>query len=101
MERIWRDCYHRARLASLAMVLAAASSAAAATEAARLLPADADLIVTVNVRAILHDHRDTQFVQRHLDQWRLALKGDEKGLKKYYQAQEVRKFEGIGAQEFL
>lgn len=88
-------------LSSLAAFLALAVSPARATEAGELLPADTKVIVTLNLRRILSDHRDMQPVQRYLDQWRLALKGDQKQLKNYYRLQELNKSEGISEPAFL
>ncbi len=58
-------------------------------------------MVAVNLKEILRDHRDRLVVQRYLDQWRLALKGDKKRLADYYQKLELGKFEGITQKEFL
>jgi len=86
---------------SVAFLVALAVSPVRATEAGRLLPADTKGIVTLNLRQLLSDHRNTGFVQRYLDQWRLALKGDERRLKDYFRRQELDKSEGISEQEFL
>ena len=88
-------------LSSVAVFLAVAVTSAEAAEAGDLLPADTKVIVTVNTRRILSDRRDTPPVQRYLDQWRLALKGDQKELKNYYRLQELQKSEGISEPDFL
>jgi acetyl esterase/lipase len=88
-------------LLSVAFLLAVAVSGVRATEAGKLLPADTKVIVTLNLRRVLADHRDTAFVQRYLDQWRLAMKGDLPQLKNYYRLQELHQNEGISEQEFL
>jgi acetyl esterase/lipase len=86
---------------SVVLLGSAANPHAEATEAGKLLPADTKMVVTLNLRQILSDHRNTEFVQRYLDQWRLALKGDEQQLKNYFRRQELDKSEGISEQEFL
>ena len=63
---------------SVAFIVTLFVSQVGATEAAKLLPADTKVVVTLNLRQILSDHGNTEFVQRYLDQWRLALKGDER-----------------------
>jgi acetyl esterase/lipase len=88
-------------LISIAVFLASAVSPTRASEAGKLLPADTKVIVTLNLRRVLADHRDTGFVQGYLDQWRLALNGDQQQLKNYYRLQELHKSEGISEQDFL
>jgi acetyl esterase/lipase len=83
------------------LLLLTAASSAQATDAAKLLPADTKAILTLNLRQTLIDHKNTEFVQRYLDQYRLALRGDDKELKKYYQVQEIDKSEGISQEVFL
>ena len=85
----------------VAIIAAMAVSPVAATEAGKLLPGDSKLILSLNLRQLLSDHKNTPFVQRYLDQWRLALKGDDEQLKNYYRLQELDKFEGISEQDFL
>jgi acetyl esterase/lipase len=84
-----------------AAFLGAPISSSGAAEAGKLLSADTKVIVTLNLRRILSDHRDTPFVQRYLDQWRLALNGDQKLLKNYYRLQELHESEGISEKDFL
>jgi hypothetical protein len=78
-----------------ALLSGMAVSPAAATEAEKLLPADTKVIATINLRQLLTDLGNTKFVQAYLDQYRLALKGDEKNLRNYYRLQELQKYEGI------
>jgi acetyl esterase/lipase len=85
----------------LLLVTAAMGSPARASEAGKLLPAETDAILTVNVRQFLDDHRKTEFVQRVLEPWRLALAGDEGQLKKYYRDRDLLKTEGVVEQDFL
>ncbi len=86
---------------SVAFMATVVVSHAGATEAEKLLPVDTNVVVTLNLKQILSDHRNTDFVQRYVDQWRLALKGDERQLKNYFRRQELDKSEGISEQEFL
>src|SRR6202035_465678 len=95
MSSSWHLAY------SVALIATIAVSHAWATDAGKLLPVDTKLVVTVNLRQILSDHKNTEVVQRYLDQWRLALKGDERQLKNYFRRQELDKSEGISEQEFL
>jgi len=85
----------------LLMALAISPSAVLAAEAEKLLPAATDMILTLNLHRVLDDHKNTPFVQRHLEEWRLALRGDEKQLKEYYRDREVLKTEGITEAAFL
>ena len=90
------------RILSLSVLMMCfAFPAWAGSRTATLLPAKTDIIVSLNPRAFLRDHRDTRFVQRYLDQWRLAVKGDEKQLLKYYDTQEILSYEGISRKMFL
>jgi acetyl esterase/lipase len=57
--------------------------------------------VTLNWRELLRDYGDTPFVQRYLDQWRLAAQGDEQQLLQYYDSQEIERYEGLSRKEFL
>jgi acetyl esterase/lipase len=88
-------------LASLLLLAVIAASQVSASEAGKLLSAETDMILTLNVRQILDDHKGTEIVQRFLEPWRLAVAGDEKRLSTYYQAHEVLKAAGITEQEFL
>jgi acetyl esterase/lipase len=72
-----------------------------AGEAGKLLPAETELVATLNLRQFLDDHRDTGLVQRYLEPFRLALRGDEKPLREFYRGQEWLKGEGINEQDFL
>ncbi len=54
---------------ALLVIALLTSRFAAATEAGKLLPADPDMIVTLNVRQFLDDHQKTPLVQKYLDQW--------------------------------
>jgi acetyl esterase/lipase len=72
-----------------------------AAEAGKLLPGDTDVVVTLNVRRFLDDHRDTESVRHYLEQWRLAQRGDEKRLRAYYRERDVRNIEGLTEEEFL
>lgn len=85
----------------LAAIFAGAGAPACGMEAGKLLPADGGLIVTLNLGRLLADHRDTPFVQRYLDQFRLARKGDLGQLKDYYRRENLRNFEGISEDDFL
>jgi acetyl esterase/lipase len=78
-----------------------AVSRAPAAEAGKLLPGDADVILTLNLRQILDDHKNTELVQRYLEPWRLALKADEAVLKKFYRDRDLLKTEGITEKDFL
>jgi acetyl esterase/lipase len=88
------------RWAAFLLVLGMAAPASA-TEAGKLLHAETEMIVTVNLRQVLDDHEKTEIVRRYLEPCRLALQGDEKQLQKYYQSQEWLKARGITEQEFL
>jgi acetyl esterase/lipase len=72
-----------------------------AAEAGKLLPGESDVVVTLNVRRLLDDHRDTEAVRHYLEQWRLAQRGDEKQLRAYYRERDVRDTEGLTAEQFL
>src|SRR5262249_19900229 len=72
-----------------------------AAETGALLPADTDVILTVNIRRMLEDHKNTELVQSSLEPWRLALQGDEKRLKEYYRDHDVLNVEGISEEQFL
>ena len=73
----------------------------AGSQPSNFLSAETAVIITFNPREFLHDYHNAPFVQRYLDQWRLAAKGDEKSLLKYYESQEIHRYEGISGQEFL
>src|SRR4029077_12092392 len=62
--------------AFLAVLVCFACPAWAGSRAGDLLSAKADVIVTFNLREILQDFGDVPSVQRYLDQWRLAARGD-------------------------
>jgi acetyl esterase/lipase len=81
------------------LVVVGAVSPVSATEAGKLLHADTEMIVTVNLRQFLDDHQNTEIVRRYLEPARLALQGDEKQLQKYYQGQEWLR--GMTEQEFI
>src|SRR5262249_26616703 len=74
---------------------------AAGAEAGKLLPGDTDVVVTLNVRRFLDDHRHTEVVQHLLEPWRLAQRGDEKRLRAYYHDHDVRNADGITEEQFL
>jgi acetyl esterase/lipase len=74
---------------------------AAGAEAGKLLPGDTDVVVTLNVRRFLDDHRHTEVVQHFLEPWRLAQRGDEKRLRAYYRDHDVRNTDGITEEQFL
>jgi acetyl esterase/lipase len=84
-----------------ALIAASAGDPVSAAETGKLLPAEADLILTLNIRQVLADHKDTPVVQNYLEQWRLALAGDVKRLREYYRAHEVLQAAGITEEEFL
>jgi acetyl esterase/lipase len=88
-------------VAPLLIIVMGAVSSASAADAVKLLPAETEMVLTINLRGFLNDHGNTEVVQRYLEQWRLAFKGDEKQLRKYYQAHELRQTEGVSEQEFL
>src|SRR5262249_49569507 len=83
------------------LALSIAGSPVAASEAEKLLPAETDMILTINVRQFLEDHRNTDIVQRFLGPCRMAVKGDEKELRHYYQSRDLGKNAGITEQDFL
>ena len=85
----------------IAVMLCFAGPAWGASPAGDLLPAETDVIVTLNTREALRDCREIASVQRYLDLWRLAAKGDEKALLKYYETQESHKYEGNSRTQFL
>ena len=83
------------------LVVTAASGPSAASEAANLLPAESDVLLTVNVRQILADHQKSEAVKRFLEPWRLALRGDDKQLRQYHRDHDLLRAAGIGEQDFL
>jgi acetyl esterase/lipase len=87
--------------AACLLLAALAVPPARGAEAGRLLPGDTDVVVTLNVRRFLDDHRDTEFVQHYLHPWRLAQRGDEKALRAYYRAHDVRNTDGLTEEQFL
>jgi acetyl esterase/lipase len=89
------------RWALLLLLAASAASPVAASEADKLLSAETDAVLTVNVRQFLDDQRETAAVQQFLEPWRLAVRGDEAELRRYYQARNLRTVEGISVEEFL
>jgi acetyl esterase/lipase len=74
---------------------------AAGAEAGKLLPGDTDVVVTLNVRRFLDDHRHTEVVLSFLEPWRLAQGGDERRLRAYYRDHDVRNTDGITEEQFL
>ncbi|MDB5388381.1 MAG: nlhH 1 [Planctomycetaceae bacterium] len=96
---------HRLRLLQvqslIAVLICFACPAWAGFQATKLLSAETDVFITINLRELLYDYRDIEFVQRYLDQWRLAVKGDESQLLEHYELQEIHKYEGISRKEFL
>jgi acetyl esterase/lipase len=78
-----------------------AVSPASGAEIGKLLPAETDVILTLNVRQILDEHKDTELVRHYLAPWRLALKGDEEQLRKFYREHDLARTEGITEKEFL
>ena len=72
-----------------------------AAEATTLFPSETQIIVALNLREFLGDHRNTEVVQNYLDQWRFAVAGDEKKLEHYYRKRDLLKYEGISLQDFL
>ncbi len=84
-----------------AVIVCFAYPAWAGSRAGDLLSGETDVIVTFNPREVLHDCRDSPIVQRYLDQWRLAAKGDEQQLLEYYESQEIHRYEDISRKEFL
>lgn len=87
--------------ASLVVVLGGAAAPAPAVEAGKLLPADADTVWTVNVRQLLNSHKNTDIVQPFLLLYKLALQGDEKQLKQYYENRSWLKNQGITESDLL
>ncbi len=73
----------------------------AAAEPGKLVPADADAVLTVNLRRFLNEHKETDCVRRALELYRLALKGDAKGLQGFYGRERWLKEQGITEQQFL
>jgi acetyl esterase/lipase len=73
----------------------------AGSSAANLLPAETDIIVTFNPHSLLVDCQDIPVLARYFQQYRLAAKGNEKQLLDYYQSEQIQKYEGISAKEFL
>jgi acetyl esterase/lipase len=61
-------------LVALATVAALPAGPVSATEVSKLLPADTDLIITVNVRQFLADHKQTEAVQQYLAALRQTAK---------------------------
>ena len=100
MLRICRAGSSRIRLLT-AVMICCASPAWAGSRAGDLLSAETDVVITFNLREFLRDYRDVPFVQRYLDQWRLAAQGDEKQLLQYYESQEIHRYEGLSRKEFL
>jgi len=100
MLRIHRVTLIRIQLLT-AVLIGFCGPAWAVSQADKLLSAETDVIATFNVRELLHDYRDIPSIQRYLDQWRLAAKGDEQQLLKSYELLEIRRFEGISRKEFL
>lgn len=78
-----------------------AAAPVSASEALKLLPADADLVVTLNVKQLREDHKNTEFIREMLEPWRLALQGDEKKLRKYHKAHQLLEQAGISEKSFL
>ncbi len=100
MLRIYRARILQIQLLT-AVLICFACPAWAGSRAGNLLSAETDVVVTFNWREVLHDYRDMPVVQRYLDQWRLAVKGDEQQLLQYYDFQEIERYEGISRKEFL
>src|SRR5579862_9196394 len=86
---------------ALLLATAVTGQPAAASEAERLLPAETDVLLTINVRQFLNDHQKTEAVRRFLEPWRLALRGDDNRLKQYHRDHELLKAAGIAEQDFL
>jgi acetyl esterase/lipase len=57
---------------SLLVATAIAVAPVAAAEAGKLLPDESDIVLTLNVRQMLADQKDSEFLQRHLRPCRLA-----------------------------
>jgi acetyl esterase/lipase len=89
------------RAGAACLLAALAAPPASAAEAGKLLPGDTDVVVTLNVRRFLDDHRGTEAVRHYLEQWRLAQRGDEKRLRAYYRERDVRNIEGLTEEQFL
>jgi acetyl esterase/lipase len=70
-------------------------------EAGKLLAPDTDVVVTLNVRCFLNDHRNTEMVRHYLEPWRLAQRGDEKQLRASYRERDVRNSDGLTEEQFL
>jgi acetyl esterase/lipase len=58
-----------------------AGEPAAAATAAKVLPAQTDVVLTFNFRQFLEDHKQTDAVQGLLASWRRAIRADEKTLR--------------------
>jgi len=89
------------RWSSLVWTLVLASSAAS-SEAVKRLPADTEFIASLNVRQVLDAPllKKSAPAQQFLDRWRLALKGNERQLKEYYQNKELKEW-GLTEEGFL
>jgi acetyl esterase/lipase len=51
-----------------------------ASEVGKLLPPDTDVVLTLNVRQLVNDHKNNETVRAYLDQWRDLVKKDGLGL---------------------
>jgi acetyl esterase/lipase len=89
------------RAGAACLLAALAVPPVSAAEAGKLLPGDTDVVVTLNVRRFLDDHRDTEAARHHLEQWRLAQRGGEKQLRAYHRERDVRNTEGLTEEQFL
>ena len=63
------------RLPYLLVLTALTAAPVAAAEAGKLLPAETELVVTLNVRQLLDDHKKSDLVRSYLEQWHLAASG--------------------------
>ena len=72
-----------------------------AAQTGKMLPAETKVVVSLNLRQALADLKSVSFVKSYLDQFRLARQGDEQQLRKYYQARELKQYEGISEEQFL
>lgn len=79
----------------------AAGSTGAASEAARVLPGEVDLVLTLNVRDLLSSHKNSGTIQEILEPWRLLLRGNEQQLRTYHQTRDLLKNAGISQEDFL
>ncbi len=72
-----------------------------AAELGALLPGDAEIVVSLNVRRFLDDNRNTEVVQGWLEPWGLAVRADAHDLKAHYREKDLWKTIGITEEQYL